>query len=408
MSNFTLQRDYENEKRIYWHLHDSKGATVWPFLDFIIDCVDTKQLDHKTVEGRAYSLLKWFRFLKDSAVDMWDACDLTLGEFRDTLLNHEAVNASKNQQARRRTINQDLRNIYIFYAWLQNDPEYGKGRSLLGPHLCQITSTLNSTAYQKSQRGKRYPMVFKRTGEHSRHRLGFIPRDHHRADLAEYFYRNFPTHIADRNCLLFEIAWAVGWRRGSILSLTTEDFDPARQSPSDEDFCVKPSKQKFGYENSFSVPHRLVSRILLFIDQQRLVGIRTQSRVASTLFLNCRTGGPLKESTVSSIFSRARVALGWPLGGGLHAWRRGFTNMYLERELDARMELGLDTSGETLAMSVAQALGHENIDSQAPYIRDVQRRIRGTTTFRDKEEIARLSDENTNLRIQIARLTNRG
>ncbi|MNJ69318.1 hypothetical protein D3C77_656560 [compost metagenome] len=55
-------------------------------------------------------------------------------------------------------------------------------------------------------------------------------------------------------------------------------------------------------------------------------------------------------------------------------------------------------------MSLAQALGQESLGSQAAYVRDTQRRIRGSSTFRDKEENARLADENNRLRADVASL----
>jgi hypothetical protein len=72
--------------------------------------------------------------------------------------------------------------------------------------------------------------------------------------------------------------------------------------------------------------------------------------------------------------------------------------------MDARLELGLDTGSETIALSVAQALGHESLGSQAAYVRDAQRRLRGTATYRDKEEHARLADENARLCAEVAAL----
>lgn len=401
--DITLRRDPASERRVYWHLCDTNGRTIWPFLDFVVDCVDVMELNHKTIEGRAYALLKWYRFLAEKSVDMWDACDETMKDFRDSLMKHVSVNSSKDLQARRRTINLDLRNIYLYYAWLQDDPHYGAGRRLLGPSMYQITSTLNTVVNSKRQRGKRYPMTFKNAGENSKHRLGFVPEEIHRAALTEYFYDIYPPHIANRNCLIFEIAWTVGWRRGSILSLTTSDFEPARISTG-EDFVVRPAVQKFGYARSFVIPGRLVLRILDFIDNHRLISIKKMDNLSSALFLNLETGLSITPGAVSNLFSRARRSLGWPQGGGLHAWRRGFTNGYLERELDSRIELGLDTSGETIAMSVAQALGQESLRSQAAYVRDARRRIRGTATFRDKEEHARLSDENARLRGEVATL----
>lgn len=405
-SRVTLRRDPADMDRVYWHIWNAKGETIWPFLDYVIHCVDVLQLKVKTVESRAYSLLKWYQYLDSQGVDMWFVCDGTIAEFRDMMLKRVAVNSSEDLQARRRTINLDLRTIYGYYAWLQKDPAYGAGRKLLGPSLHQITSTLNTEIDPKLQGRRRHPLIFRRAGEHSKHRLGFVPKEPQRAALTELFYDKYSARVAKRNCMIFELAWEVGWRRGSLLSLKAADFEPARKSPG-EDIMVAPASQKFGYSNSFLVPARLAARILDFIDNHRLVGVANSVNAADELFLNFGTGVPLAPGTVSNIFSRSAAALGWPRGSGIHAWRRGFTNAYIERELDARIELGLDTGGEALSMSIANALGQESLDSQGAYVRDAQRRLRGTATYRDKEEMARLADENARLREEVAALRGR-
>lgn len=399
-----LRRDRAHDGRTYWHLTGIDGRTDWQFLDYIIDCVDQQELNRKTVENRAYTLVKWYRYLATEGLEVWQASDRTLIQFRTALVERATSNCSGDQQARRRTVNLDLRNVYLFYAWLQKDPVYGNGRRLLGRSSCQITSTLveDDSARRCSPR-KRYPLTFRHAGEGSKHRMGFVPGETHRARLTEYFYDTFQHDLARRNCLLFELAWAVGWRRGSILSLTTADFAPVQGEP-DADLQVAPSQQKFGYSNSFSVPSRIAAQVRVYVDVERRTIVERTGSTSQALFLNERTGEALTAGAVSALFSNARLALGWPKGSGLHAWRRGFTNAHLERELDARIELGLDTGGEALAMSIAHALGQESLRSQAAYVRDAQRRIRGTATFRDKEEHARLSDENALLRGELASL----
>lgn len=399
-----LRRDRSPDGRTYWHLNDQDGQTIWPFVDYIIDCTDLQELNAKTVDNRAHSLAQWFRFLAENHIGMWQATDQALKDFRKWLMERESPNRSGDPQARRRTINQDLRNIYQYYAWLQQDPCHGAGRRLLGAGLCQITSTLIEDPSKRSGSRKRYPATFRHAGERSKHRLGFVPGESHRAALSEYFYDTFSLEVARRNCQMFELAWCVGWRRGSVLSLTTADFETARLSQG-EGIKITPARQKFGYTNSFDVPYRTAIQVLDFIDSERTACVARTGSTYQELFLSDRTGRPLTPGAVSGIFNKARNALGWPKGASLHAWRRGFTNAYLERELDARLELGMDTGGETIAMSLAQALGQESLSSQAAYVRDAQRRIRGSTSFRDKEEHARLADENARLRKDVASLS---
>jgi hypothetical protein len=404
----TLQREVAHGDVIFWRLTDEKLRTVVPFLDFIIHCVDVKMFRPKTVEARAYSLKMWYQFLSTNQIDALDADDELLAKFRDHLFERVAANRSGDKQARRRTLNADLRNVYTYYAWLQKNDSVCGRRRLLGLNGYQITSSLleERTAGGPGTDRQRYPATFRNAGERSKHRLGWVPSEEHRAQLTEYFYDAYSSSLAARNCLIFELAWSVGWRRGSILSLTVEQFSSGVVFAGDRatDISICPPEQKFGYSNSFPVERGLALRVQQYIEHERAeIACRTHS-TASEIFLNVRTGKPLTAEAVSGIFNTARHVLGWPAGAGLHGWRRGFTNKYIEREIDARLELGLDTGGESIAMSVATALGHESMESQAAYVRDAQRRIRSSTTFRDKVEHARLSDENAALRAEIAQL----
>jgi len=404
----TLQRDVAHGDVVFWRLTDERLRTITPFLDFMIHCVDVEMFKPKTVEGRAYSLKMWYQFLSDNRIDMLDADDDLLVKFRTHLFERVAVNRSGDEQARRRTVNAALRNVYRYYGWLQERHPDCRRRRLLGLDACQITSSLltKSSSGGSSADRERYPVTFRNAGERSKHRLGWVPGEEHRAQLTEYFYDAQSLNLAARNCLIFEIAWSVGWRRGSILSLTVEQFP--REIVLHEDglknILIRPPSQKFGYSNTFPVERGLAMRVLHYIEHERAEIVRCTDSASSDIFLNLRTGEPLTDGAVSGIFNTARHALGWPVGAGLHAWRRGFTNAYIEREIDARIELGLDTGGEAIAMSVATALGHESLGSQAAYLRDAQRRIRGSATFRDKVEHARLADENAALRAEIAQL----
>jgi len=404
----TLRRDIAHGGLIFWQLSDEKLRTIMPFLDFMIDCVDVQLLKPKTVEARAYTLKKWYQFLSDIRVDALDADNEILVKFRDHLFERAAVNRSGDAQARRRTINADLRNVYTYYAWLQKKDAACQGKRLLGIDGCQITSSLlaeRTAGLSRSDR-QRYPTTFRNAGERSKHRLGFVPREEHRARLTEYFYDTHPLSLAKRNCLIFALAWSVGWRRGSILSLTAEQFSREIVLGGDESsgISVCPPSQKFGYSNFFTVERGLALRVLDYIEHERKEIVRRTNSTSSQIFLSERSGMPLTAGAVSGIFNTGRHALGWPVGAGLHGWRRGFANAYIEREIDARIELGLDTGGEAIAMSLATALGQESLASQGAYLRDAQRRIQGTATFRDKVEHARLSDENAVLRAEVAYL----
>lgn len=395
--DFRLRRDRAGPSTSYWHLTDRTGSTVWEFLDYMIDCVDQQQLRPGTVEIRAHALARWYRYLDSCGIPFLEASDKVLKGFREFSLSIRSRNSSGNLQARMRSVNHEIRSVYLYYAWIQSHRQHSRGRRLIDGRQGQIRShILESTCKAR----ERFPLVFRNAAEKSRHRLGFVPTEVHRAQLSAYFYRSFSNDVARRNCLIFELAWNVGWRRGSILSLTVDDFECLRHC-SDEELYITPRSQKFGHQHSFCVDFRTAAKVLNYIDNER-------RRVADKLkvdcphvFLSYRNGLALQASTVSTIFSRAREALGWPLGAGLHAWRRGFVNSFLELELDARLELGLDTSSESIAMSIAQRLGHENVRSQAAYVRNSQRKLRTSSSFVDREDLRKLSDENVELRRRL-------
>ena len=316
----------------------------------------------------------------------------------------------RHGRARLRSVNLELRNLYIFFAWLQKDVHYGQCRSLIGAHGYPITSSLllDRSGLKRSRRlghATRYPLCFRNAGEASKHRVAFVPSNKHRSELASYFYSMLDEPTARRNCLIFELAWNVGWRRGSIMSLTVEDFEQATNDM--EELWVRPREQKFGYSNSFSVPQRTAVQVLEFIGTTRHSFVKDGVEHGSALFLSKKTGKPLSPHSASAIFCRAARALGWPRGSGLHSWRRGYTNEFIAREIDARLELGLDTGGDSIALSLAAALGHANVTSQVAYIRDSQRRVSSSRASAAADEISRLHSENLELKLEVQRLRNR-
>lgn len=403
-----LQRDVKQDGQIIWHLSDNKMRTIFPFLDYVIQCSETKLYAPKTIEGIAYSLKKWYQYLSDSKVDALDADDKLLEKFRSHLLDRETVNRCGDQQARKRTANVDIKNVYGYYAWLQVDYFFGQNKRLLGTRFCQITSSLAEQNIDRASRAarRRYPLLFKNAGENSKHRFGWVPVEEHRALLTDYFYDTYPVDLAKRNCLIFDLAWSVGWRRASILSLTVDQFSDALVLTSDDvcDIQITPPSQKFGYSNSFTLERNLATRVLHYIEHERAEIVSRTGSSSSAVFLSKSTGKPITQGSVSLIFNKARISLGWPRGASLHGWRRGFANKFLEREIDARVELGLDTGGESVGMALANALGQESLKSQGAYLRNIQSRLRASATFRDKAENMRLSDENASLRAEIAEL----
>jgi len=159
-------------------------------------------------------------------------------------------------------------------------------------------------------------------------------------------------------------------------------------------------------QKSFEIPTELALRIAAYIERPRkLIVQKTRSKNAE-IILNLITGESLSRQAVSGISSNARRALRWPLGGGLHSWRRTFTTELIEREMDSRIELGLDLSLESLSMTVAAALGHESLDSHRAYVRDTQRRTKKTDAAEHSRMIISLHEKIAKLSCELARNKN--
>jgi hypothetical protein len=104
------------------------------------------------------------------------------------------------------------------------------------------------------------------------------------------------------------------------------------------------------------------------------------------------------------LIHRCDVLSGWPRGAAIHSWRRAYANNEIEADLDARIEVKADISIESIQMSLQAKMGHQSPESQGAYIRDMQRRLRGTATYRDKMENKRLANENIRLQVELIKL----
>lgn len=347
----------------YWHMTYEDGSTAWPCVDYLIQCVDFERLSSATVELRAYSLKAWLAFIGANSIHLFDAGDCDLVKFALEAAAREGTNKFGDARARQRSANQIIRGVYLFYAWLQRENEHS-GALILGRAGHQITSSLNSP--MKCRGRSNYPAAHRFCGERSKHTRRFIPSESDRRNLTSYFYQLSPR-LARRNCLLFDLALTVGWRRGAILSLLVEQFLSTEKSQ--ETYMICPPKQKFGYALSFTVDSALHSRVSAYIAGDRAEIIKRTGSTSNSLFLNYRDGSPLSTLSVSRLFSDARSALGLPYGAGLHSWRRAFANKVMNEELDRRKRLGIAQSFTDVAAVVARRMGHESLRSQEAYLR---------------------------------------
>lgn len=383
-----LTKIRDNEGAIFWHL-SYDGNTVEPFLDYILSL----QRNHapKTIEGHAYRLNTWFKFLKATKSNFMDASDQTLEQYRKHLFSC----SSSDSRVRKRTINTNLESVYKFYFFLQSK-KYPQ-LNLMGPSGYNISSSLGSTSDTKYI--EKYPYCYTSTGKNSRHETKWSPTDRQKGEIFKFFIDNHSDDVAQRNNLIIDIADTVAFRRGSLVSLKTYQFPTLNEEQLEQDFVqISPETQKLNYNKYFDCPIELYCRIRAYIDNSRNAIVKATDSKSHSLFLNTKTGNAITESGISGIMSRARHSLKWPRNGGLHSWRRKSAQDFLEREIEDRLLLGLDTSYEAIALAIAEFLGQESLESQRPYINRCMKKFIRKKIQTLKSQNLEITNENEMLR----------
>jgi len=125
------------------------------------------------------------------------------------------------------------------------------------------------------------------------------------------------------------------------------------------------------------------------------------------VFVSLRDGKPLEDQTISQIFGDAFSEMDPGRRAAYHAFRHKFANDQINREIAARLELGLDTSVASIATSVSIAMGHENAASLEAYVSRQMGKFRGNTLQTSVDRIAELERENLELKNASRRLRRR-
>lgn len=330
-----------------------------------------------------------------------------LEQFRTWYLEKiEQGTQTRNDLSRKRTVNIRLREIYNFYHWAQEEAylvdDYigwelqNKIRSKLPDYIKNGRSALPRT----DKSSLLYPKIFPNVGSSS-DVIDYTATDRDKEKLKEHFETQGDSdYSVRRNILIMEIAATVGWRQGSIQSLLIEDFSDERIDGCDTDFlAVQPQKQKYGYLFEFKVPLALALRINRYIKTDRANFLASKKLNEATgrhhLFISATTGGPLADSTITEIFSRAFTAIGAPKGSGIHSFRRSFASNEMRLQIDSRKRKNLSTAPEDVMFPVQKALGQKSPLSQQVYA-DASQSLTRDTVERE------LRDENLQLRAELA------
>jgi integrase len=378
------------DKNTYWSVYSDEGIYQDEISAYLIHCIDNIELNEETVRGRVYALQNWADFLLKERKEITSANDSLIKQYRDLLVDKKRENSSNNSKSRQRSINQYLRIIYDFYCWMQLNEI---APYILGPSdIYNIYSELTVDSKVKSEYDK-YPLLFRRTSSKSKHRTTYTPDYETFLLLYRYFMSSHSAQISERNCLILKIAFEGGFRVGSTASLTIKDFDEIKLRKCEDYFTVTPMVQKFGRTNSFDISISLAKDILEYINGPRKKLAEQLNSKSDYLFLDTVNGSNLLAKSISSYFSKASKKLGLPYRSGIHSWRGLFTENLIDYEIDARQELGFDTSIESIGMVVSKALGHSNPTSQQNYIRSMKSKHRSSQAFKHKEEVSILRQE---------------
>lgn len=390
--SYAVARD-ENSKRLFLEI-----------TDYSVYLSKIRRFSSVTVESEMYHVSTFLLFLFGLGKQVSEVNDISLREFRDSELKRLTIsgNGSSPERVYMRTVNARLRRVYRFLMWYQ---DFNLGVSgLIGPHGA-VTCYYSLGASGESQRSKNvYPLLLVSSGSSSRHRLNFVATEEHLRKLRTYFAKRFDGYLRHRNLLLIEVANVVGLRRGSINSLTCSLFlDSVAQSEGIDDARLVPPSQKFGYQNEYEFPFTLVSNVFQFIsgplkEFKEDLGI-TDKVTKDRIFLSSKTGKPLTDRAITDIFSKALREIGVS-SGSIHGLRRKYANDEIDKEINYRIEKGLDTSVASICAAVSFRLGHASPESLHPYVSArLQRRMKVESP---EQKIARLEKELAETRRELA------
>lgn len=363
-----------------WLLYDIKeGNLVESLCDYADDMILKAQLSRLSVNQEMGHLRVFYAFLISRGVAVRDVSDQTLGEFRMHSLNaaKKGLAHRGSDEAAKRTTNAKLVRIYDWLRWMQDTGRVSAG--LIGVHRCQVTSGLERSSVLHARRVssslvERYPLLFNLRSGNSKHRLAaFIPTEDTVDAVHAYFHSAASSsHVVHRNCLITSIASYTGFRRASIQSLRTTQFEISNLVATERDsVIIQPLRQKFGYGDVFEIPGWLLNQVLDFIRDHRQAVINRTGVNPSVhmdhLFLSDRTGRPLQDQSFTALMSRALRFAGAGKGSSMHAWRSKFAIEVTAESYEIRSALGLDTSIETMDSVVARSLGHKSPLSARAY-----------------------------------------
>lgn len=353
--------------------------------DYALHLLDVRGLKLLTVEQETTNLLCFWKFLRAENRRIHSINDRFLARFRDEELKLVLSQPSSKGCVRtaKTTVNQKLRSVYGWLWWLVDIGV--SDANLIGPSECRVLSggrrrssarTGNSAFVQRAT----HPLLFTGTGASSKHRTSFeVTTATFDAVTQAIMDSARSEYVRVRDCLFLDIARHIGFRRGSIASLTVDQFDRTKLiAHQNNTIRISPSSQKFGYSNAFEFPVWLALQLADFIDGARKQLLEEhgipEDRAPGEIFLSDRNCKPITLRAVTQSIRPAMRACGAPKRAVIHVFRGLFANEAIDREIEYRVKRGLDTSTLAICAAVGLKLGHRNYMSLFAYVTQAQSR----------------------------------
>ncbi|MDP3683553.1 MAG: hypothetical protein Q8S01_06430, partial [Ignavibacteria bacterium] len=164
-------------------------------------------------------LINFFEYLSSRGIKLEEVADNVLEEFRDWQLPQVLArpNSIGSERAAKSTVNKKLMSVYQWLLWLQETERLPVGT--IGMYRCSV-SVLPVGSGRRPSSEVRFPLLYRKTGTGSKHRLGLAPTRLQLERASEQIMNRHDEYAALRDCLALDIAAETGMRRVSINSLT--------------------------------------------------------------------------------------------------------------------------------------------------------------------------------------------
>lgn len=370
------------------------------------------RFDPKTIAKRLDDVVEFLSYLKWQNWMIESVTDEDLKKFAEWLLVKVKADKSHrgSDQSAKTTVNAKLNSIFDWANWLSSTEISYPFQFVIPNHSSRrmhrqlgVERRVNSIA------------MFRHTGSSKRHKTGFIMEEDQKHDLYQrVFDAASNPYASHRNVLIAKIACEVGLRLESINCLQVAQFKGFDLQAVDE-ILVKPVIQKFNYEFSYVFSSDLASEILDFDRDYRKPLIAQKNNALDLsegrIFLSSRDALPIKERSITHVFSGAMRALGAKKGNAVHACRNLFIIENIKAETKTRISRGMDTSDKAIAAAVAEKVGQTDPASIFAYVvnyRILERgKERAAKVRRKKEmlnEINSLKEENARLKLLVGEI----